>query len=340
MKHSIFAAAFFLIGGTLSLAIGQQHQENPGFKLYGQGKYADAIKVLDSAVKVKENKKNAEMWNTLGLAYFATGDIKKATKSLSRAVSLGPAVAAYRGNLAHIHLAAGNYGKAEDEAERAIGLDARQAHPYYIRGAAHLAKLQLQKAQEDADRVHSLDPNYVPGYLLASDINLATLSQKLSKSEDGEEGTATARENVGILKRSAEILSDGLSRSASGPDKDRLEKELAGINAFVEHFSREPRPPGQPAVTDPSVTPLKILSKPKAVYTDSARNNNVQGTIRLSILLGASGKVEGIILLKRLGYGLDQQAIAAATQVRFEPKMKDGKPVSTVVTFDYGFNIY
>jgi protein TonB len=60
----------------------------------------------------------------------------------------------------------------------------------------------------------------------------------------------------------------------------------------------------------------------------------------LAILLGASGRVERILVLKRLGYGLDEQAVKAAQQIKFEPKKKDGVPVSTVVIFDYGFNIY
>lgn len=41
-----------------------------------------------------------------------------------------------------------------------------------------------------------------------------------------------------------------------------------------------------------------------------------------------------------LGYGLDELAFKAARRIVFQPKMKDGKPVSTVVTLEYGFSIY
>jgi protein TonB len=95
-------------------------------------------------------------------------------------------------------------------------------------------------------------------------------------------------------------------------------------------------PPAVVAVT----TPLQIISKPKATYTDAARQANVQGSVRLKITLLASGQVGSIVPVTRLPNGLTEQAIAAARQIRFKPKMINGVPQSVVVTFDYGFNIY
>ncbi len=98
-----------------------------------------------------------------------------------------------------------------------------------------------------------------------------------------------------------------------------------------------PPPPGAiKAVT----TPLQILSKPKATYTDAARTNNVQGSVRLKFTLLASGAVGSITPVTRLPHGLTEQAIAAARQIRFKPKMINGVPQSVVVTFYYVFNIY
>ncbi len=87
-------------------------------------------------------------------------------------------------------------------------------------------------------------------------------------------------------------------------------------------------------------TPYKILFKPKATYTDAARTNNVQGSVTLKITLMANGSVGSITPVTRLPYGLTEQAIAAARQIKFEPKKINGQPVSVTVTFQYGFNIY
>jgi len=95
-----------------------------------------------------------------------------------------------------------------------------------------------------------------------------------------------------------------------------------------------------PAAVAKVTTPLKILYKPKATYTDEARTQNVQGSVTLKITLLANGSVGSITPVSRLPYGLTEQAIAAARQIKFEPKKVNGQPVSVTMTFQYGFNIY
>lgn len=95
-------------------------------------------------------------------------------------------------------------------------------------------------------------------------------------------------------------------------------------------------PPGPARVT----TAFKILAKPKAQYTDAARTANVQGSVKLKVTLLASGAIGSITPVTRLPHGLTEQAIAAARQIRFEPKKVNGVPQSTIVTFDYSFTMY
>ena len=85
---------------------------------------------------------------------------------------------------------------------------------------------------------------------------------------------------------------------------------------------------------------LLILSKPKAHYTDAARINDTEGSVRLKVTLMANGQVGSIIPVSTLPHGLTEQAVAAARQIKFEPKKIDGIPVSTTVTIDYSFEIY
>ena len=97
-----------------------------------------------------------------------------------------------------------------------------------------------------------------------------------------------------------------------------------------------PPPTAAKAVT----SAYKLIAKPKAAYTDEARTNNVQGSVRLKVTLLASGSVGSITPVTRLPYGLTEQAIAAARQIRFEPKKVNGVPVSTIVTMEYNFTMY
>jgi TonB family protein len=98
-----------------------------------------------------------------------------------------------------------------------------------------------------------------------------------------------------------------------------------------------PPPPSRPVGVTQKV---KIISKPKAPYTDAARQNNVQGSVTLKIVFLASGQVGSVTAVTRLPYGLTENAIAAAKQIKFEPAKRDGVPYTTSMTFQYGFNIY
>jgi protein TonB len=100
--------------------------------------------------------------------------------------------------------------------------------------------------------------------------------------------------------------------------------------------SGEPPPPDRPKVS----TPIRIIAKPKALFTDAARTNQTQGTVRLKVVLLASGAVGSITPLNRLPDGLTEQAIAAARQIRFEPAKINGQAVSKTMTVEYNFSLY
>lgn len=87
-------------------------------------------------------------------------------------------------------------------------------------------------------------------------------------------------------------------------------------------------------------TPYRIISTPKAMYTDEARTKGIQGSVILKITLLANGSIGSITPVKTLGYGLTEKAIAAARQIRFEPKKVNGVPQSVIITRDYSFSIY
>lgn len=87
-----------------------------------------------------------------------------------------------------------------------------------------------------------------------------------------------------------------------------------------------------------STTPFRILSKPRATYTDAARSNDVEGSVRVKMTLLASGEVGSITPINTLPFGLTEQAIAAARKLKFTPKMINGVPVSVIVTVDYAFS--
>jgi len=83
-----------------------------------------------------------------------------------------------------------------------------------------------------------------------------------------------------------------------------------------------------------------LLYRPEPGYTESARQKNVSGTVRLRVLLRADGTAKVLRVVKGLPEGLTEKAIQAAEQVKFKPAERDGRPASSVITLEYNFNIY
>jgi TonB family protein len=84
----------------------------------------------------------------------------------------------------------------------------------------------------------------------------------------------------------------------------------------------------------------RVLFKPEPQYTEEARKNQVTGTVMLRVVFSSSGEVVQIRARRMLPFGLTEQAIAAARQIRFVPAMKDGHPVSVFMQLEYNFNLY
>ena len=77
----------------------------------------------------------------------------------------------------------------------------------------------------------------------------------------------------------------------------------------------------------PATTPVEITFKPNPVYTDEARSLKLEGEVLLEVSFSANGTLHVNRVVRGLGHGLDEAAIAAANKIRFKPALRDGQPV-------------
>lgn len=98
-----------------------------------------------------------------------------------------------------------------------------------------------------------------------------------------------------------------------------------------------PPPPSRPVGVTQGI---KILSKPRPGYTDSARQANIQGTVILRVTFLGSGGIGSISTVKGLPNGLTEQAIAAARRISFDPAKRDGVGQTVTKQIEYTFSIY
>jgi TonB family protein len=83
-----------------------------------------------------------------------------------------------------------------------------------------------------------------------------------------------------------------------------------------------------------------ILYKENAKYTDIARKNLLQGTVVLSVIFTADGRITGIKVIRALPDGLTYRSFEAARKIRFQPAKKDGQPVDVRANLEFTFNLY
>jgi TonB family protein len=84
----------------------------------------------------------------------------------------------------------------------------------------------------------------------------------------------------------------------------------------------------------------KVVYRVEPEFSEEARKNKWQGVVILKVIISRDGKPQDISVQRSLGMGLDEKAIEAVKQWRFEPGTKDGQPVPVEVSMEVSFRLY
>jgi tetratricopeptide (TPR) repeat protein len=307
-----------------------QKERDMGIEFYKKGDYESAIKYLSLIESV--NKKDGDFWYLLGMSYFKISRFNESRIALEKGVKLKPQNAEFRTTLAFANFEANRLKQAEKDAKKAIKLDPQNATAYYIRGLVFLRKGKYDNAVADADQSINLDRSKGDSYLLKSDAILYKFGIEYDKG--GE-----LAKIFEPLQKSIETLEACIANCSQDSALIKTQTRSDDLRVFYEYFLAQ-KNLGNNSNDDSNLTSLSLLKNPKANYTDSARQSQVQGTINLAVFFSKDGNTKKILALNQLSRGLTEQAIAAAKQIRFTPQMKDGKPVSVVKMVQYSFTLY
>jgi len=98
------------------------------------------------------------------------------------------------------------------------------------------------------------------------------------------------------------------------------------------------RPPAFPVS---STNVAHLIHQVQANYTKEARDRKIQGSVLVQCVVQPDGSVGTATVVRSLDarFGLDEEAIKAAKQWRFEPGTRDGKPVPVPVTIELTFTL-
>ncbi|HXE90602.1 MAG TPA: energy transducer TonB [Terriglobales bacterium] len=88
------------------------------------------------------------------------------------------------------------------------------------------------------------------------------------------------------------------------------------------------------------VSAPRPLYTPDPEYSEEARKAKHQGTVVLWLVVGPDGRAHDVRIKRSLGLGLDERAIAAVSQWKFEPARKNGVPVAVRINVEVDFKLY
>ena len=90
---------------------------------------------------------------------------------------------------------------------------------------------------------------------------------------------------------------------------------------------------------DSNLTMPRVIFEKKPEYTRDAMRAKAQGTVELQAVVSRDGTVSDARVVKSLHPDLDEQAMLAVKQWRFDPGRKDGKPVPVLVHIELTFTL-
>ena len=75
-------------------------------------------------------------------------------------------------------------------------------------------------------------------------------------------------------------------------------------------------------------------------YPPEARQQGIEGVIRVRLVIDTKGVVVAKVLLNKLGHGLDELALRRAGEIQFEPALdSDDQPVSSVEIWTFNMTL-
>lgn len=75
-------------------------------------------------------------------------------------------------------------------------------------------------------------------------------------------------------------------------------------------------------------------------YSREAREAGREGTVVLRVIVSEEGRAQQIGVIKMLGYGLDEKAIATVRNWSFKPATRAGRPVAVIVPIEVTFRLF
>jgi hypothetical protein len=142
----------------------------------------------------------------------------------------------------------------------------------------------------------------------------------------------------------AQVLRDALDQIFAQGLDDRMMAAMPDFwklyyQAVAEKADYRPK---DPAILRQNTVDQKarLLSTFEPDSNEFAQANGVAGMALYHTVIGSDGKAQEIAVGRPIGFGLDENAVAAIRKASFQPAVKDGKPVPVLLDLVVQFRIF
>ena len=181
------------------------------------------------------------------------------------------------------------------------------------------------------------DPNGLPGQ---GKENAKLTAAKLG-SFDLPEGAGTGNGTGGAKGIKGTIASAGFGNGIAQPGQGDGRRNGQGVQASGFSNQQVATNGGHHNLDDSgaATSQVEIVFKPKPVYTQEARNLQLEGEVLLEVMFGANGELHVNRVVRGLGHGLDEAAVSAANKIKFKPAQRNGTSVDSTAVVHVTFQL-
>jgi len=132
---------------------------------------------------------------------------------------------------------------------------------------------------------------------------------------------------------------EGIATPGHGDGRSGGQGHAVQTSGFGTQEIAQNTPHAQRMESGPSSTAVEITDKPNPVYTAEARALKIEGEVLLEVLFSSNGRLQVSRVVRGLGHGLDEAAVAAANKMRFKPATRGGQPVDSTAVVHVVFQL-
>jgi len=198
---------------------------------------------------------------------------------------------------------------------------------------ARMARLCEESGRyEEAERYYRKSVAVLKSHYSESDPAMAAalgrLAEYLAARGRLDEAERTYRQAVGVLDQAFGSPSPALATTLDAAIGPLLRASRYRLALDLETAAR--RTGRLASRIGKGVHPPMLVSKTEPSFTEQARQLRVQGAVRLAMVVDETGVPAAIWVTEPLGFGLDEEAVKAVSQWRFQPGVSNGEPTPVI----------